>query len=95
LVSTSALTVAQREDLVGQHIGETADKTRNVLKGAAGGTLLIDEAYRLVPEGTGRDFDPEAMDTIMATIEGSPATTSDRPAFIFAGYYCTSRISKL
>ena len=85
LVCTSTLTVIQREDLVGQHICETADKTRNVLGGAAGGTLLIDDAYRLVPQDSRRDFGPEAMDTIMATIEESSATTSERPAFIFAG----------
>ena len=57
-----------------------------MLEDAAGGTLLIDEAYRLVPQNSSRDFGREAMDTIMATIEGSSATTSDRPAFIFAGW---------
>ena len=71
LVCTSPLTVVQRADLVGQYIGETADKTRNVLEDAAGGTVLIDEAYRLVPQDSGWDFDPEAMDTIEAITEAT------------------------
>ena len=82
----SDLVVAQREDLVASHIGETAEKTREVLNKASGGTLLIDEAYRLVPEEPSKDFGPEALETIMSVIEGTPQTTTMRPAVIFAGY---------
>jgi hypothetical protein len=48
---------------------------------------LIDEAYQMIPRDTsGRDFGYEAVETLMSTIEGSDATTDDRPAMIFAGY---------
>lgn len=53
---------------------------------ARGGTLLVDEVYRLVPVDAPRDFGPEAVDTLMAAMEGEPHTTTDRPAIILAGY---------
>ena len=86
LTMTDRLSIVQREQLVGQHIGETSKKTTDVIDAAKGGTLLVDEAYRLVPIETSRDFGPEAIDTIMAVIEGGPHTLTDRPAIILAGY---------
>jgi hypothetical protein len=66
--------------------GETAEKTTNEINSARGGTMLVDEAYQLVPLDSRRDFGVEAIETIMATIEGGDQTTDDRPAYIFAGY---------
>ena len=85
---TNRLTVAHRSKLVGQHIGETAIKTQAVIDAGAGGTILIDEAYNLVPEGSSKDFGPEAIETIMAEMEGGQTLEgSERPpVFIFAGY---------
>ena len=85
IVRTPDLTVVQREGLVADVIGGSAVKTEKVVKKAAGGTLLLDEAYRLTRDSK-KDFGHEAMETIMSAIEGSDNTTSDRPAFIFAGY---------
>lgn len=78
LVEIEQLTVVQREDLVGSHIGETADKTAAILKKASGGTLLVDESYRLVPIDSTRDFGPEALDTFMTVLEGGPSTDTNR-----------------
>ena len=66
--------------------GETALKTERAIERARGATMLIDEAYRLVPAGSHRDTGLEALETIMATIEGGISTEDDRPAYIFAGY---------
>lgn len=46
----------------------------------------MDEAYRLIPEDPGRDFGRESLETLMESIEGGNETTTDRPAYIFAGY---------
>lgn len=66
--------------------GETAKKTNAIISSARGGTLLIDEAYQLALEDCPRDFGVEAIETVMATIEGDATTSDDRPAYIFAGY---------
>ena len=86
LVSSEEFLSVQREDVVGSHIRETAKKASVVLSKAAGGTLLVDEAYRLVPPDSPRDYGLEAVGTIMAVIEGGNVTTTKRPALIFAGY---------
>ena len=86
LVEKNVLVTAQREDLIGQHIGETEEKTKAIINSARGATLLIDEVYRLAPVDSQRDFGPEALDTLMSVMEGGPNTTSDRPAIIMAGY---------
>ena len=75
-----------RVDLVGSHIGETAPKTQSVLKCAEGCTLLVDEAYQRMPLDATRDFGKECIEKLMEAIEGGPATTSRRPAIIFAVY---------
>ena len=71
-----------REDLVGQYVGHTAPKTREVLKRAMGGVLFIDEAYALYRPENERDYGPEAIDLLLQVMEGS----RDDLVVILAGY---------
>ncbi len=59
---------ASRVDLVGEYIGHTAQKTKNLIEKALGGVLFIDEAYALA-RGGNRDFGREAVDTIVKYME--------------------------
>lgn len=70
-----------REDLVGQYVGQTAQKTKDVLNSAMGGVLFIDEAYTL-SNATTNDFGQEAIDTILRHMENS----RDKIIVIAAGY---------
>lgn len=58
-----------RADLVGEYIGETAQKTDKVINQALGGILFIDEAYSLKKENSGQDFGQEAIDIILKRME--------------------------
>ena len=58
----------ERADLVAQYIGQTAQKTRDVIKQEQGGLLFIDEAYSLARGGE-RDFGKEAIDTLVKAME--------------------------
>ncbi len=73
---------ATRDDLVGQYIGHTAPKTREVLKKAMGGVLFIDEAYYLYRPENERDYGAEAIEILLQVMENN----RDDLVVIFAGY---------
>jgi len=73
---------ATRDDLVGQYIGHTAPKTREMLKKAMGGVLFIDEAYYLYRPENERDYGAEAIEILLQVMEGN----RDVLVVIFAGY---------
>jgi len=58
-----------RDDLVGQYIGHTAPKTKEVLKKAMGGVLFIDEAYYLYKPDNERDYGSEAIEILLQVME--------------------------
>lgn len=68
VLSKGHLIEAERADLVGEYIGHTAQKTRDLIKKAIGGILFIDEAYSL-GRGGEKDFDKEAIDTLVKHME--------------------------
>mmetsp|Transcript_28795 Transcript_28795/g.64355 ORF Transcript_28795/g.64355 Transcript_28795/m.64355 type:complete len:412 (-) Transcript_28795:237-1472(-) len=61
--------VATRDDLVGQYVGHTAPKTKEVIKKAMGGVLLIDEAYYLYNAGNDRDYGQESIEILLNVME--------------------------
>ena len=71
-----------RDDLVGQYIGHTAPKTREVLKKAMGGVLFIDEAYYLYRPENERDYGQEAIEILLQVMENQ----RDDLVVILAGY---------
>jgi probable Rubsico expression protein CbbX len=71
-----------RDDLVGQYIGHTAPKTREVLKRAMGGVLFIDEAYYLYRPENERDYGQEAIEILLQEMENH----RDDLVVILAGY---------
>jgi len=71
-----------RDDLVGQYIGHTAPKTREVLKRAMGGVLFIDEAYYLYRPENERDYGQEAIEILLQAMENH----RDDLVVILAGY---------
>ena len=73
---------ATRDDLVGQYIGHTAPKTREMLKKAMGGVLFIDEAYYLYRPENERDYGAEAIEILLQVMENK----RDDLVVIFAGY---------
>ena len=81
LLSKGHLTEVERADLVGEYIGHTALKTREVVKKALGGILFIDEAYSLARGGE-KDFGKEAIDTLVKAMEDH----KDDFVLILAGY---------
>ncbi|MHB8468328.1 MAG: AAA family ATPase [Gaiellaceae bacterium] len=63
------LVSVSREDLVGQYVGHTAPKTKDVIKRALGGVLFIDEAYYLFRPENERDYGPEAIEVLLTAME--------------------------
>jgi probable Rubsico expression protein CbbX len=76
------LVVATRDDLVGQYVGHTAPKTKEVLKKAMGGVLFIDEAYYLYRPENERDYGQEAIEMMLQVMENQ----RDDLVVILAGY---------
>ncbi len=76
------LVAVTRDDLVGQYIGHTAPKTREVLKKAMGGVLFIDEAYYLYRPENERDYGQEAIEILLQVMENQ----RDDLVVILAGY---------
>nr|YP_010618862.1 Rubisco expression protein [Deltalsia parasitica]WAX02875.1 Rubisco expression protein [Deltalsia parasitica] len=76
------LLTVTRDDLVGQYIGHTAPKTKEVLKQAMGGVLFIDEAYYLYKPDNERDYGAEAIEILLQVMENQ----RDDLVVIFAGY---------
>ena len=71
-----------RDDLVGQYVGHTAPKTKEMIKRAQGGVLFIDEAYYLYKQGNERDYGAESIEILLQDMEGQ----RDCFLVIFAGY---------
>ena len=73
---------ASRDDLVGQYVGHTAPKTKEMLKRAQGGVLFIDEAYYLYKPDNERDYGAEAIEILLQEMENRRTEV----VVIFAGY---------
>ena len=76
------LVVATRDDLVGQYVGHTAPKTKEVIKRSMGGVLFIDEAYYLYRPENERDYGQEAIEMLLQAMENQ----RDDLVVILAGY---------
>ncbi len=76
------LVVATRDDLVGQYVGHTAPKTKEMLKKATGGVLFIDEAYYLYRPENERDYGQEAIEMLLQAMENQRGDL----VVILAGY---------
>nr|QYB19314.1 rubisco expression protein [Climaconeis cf. scalaris] len=76
------LLTVTRDDLVGQYIGHTAPKTKEVLKKAMGGVLFIDEAYYLYKPDNERDYGSESIEILLQVMENQ----RDDLVVILAGY---------
>lgn len=81
VLSKGQLVEVERADLVGEYIGHTAQKTRELLKKTLGGIMFIDEAYTLA-QGGEKDFGREAVATLVKAMEDH----RDNLIIILAGY---------
>lgn len=81
-VKKGHLLTVTRDDLVGQYIGHTAPKTKEVLKKAMGGVLFIDEAYYLYKPDNERDYGSESIEILLQVMENQ----REDLVIILAGY---------
>ncbi|HFI0302309.1 TPA: AAA family ATPase [Streptococcus suis] len=81
IIQEDKLVEVGRSDLIGEYIGSTAPKVKNIFDEAKGGVLFIDEAYSLIPRHE-KDFGHEAIATIIQEMENR----RDEVLVIFAGY---------
>ncbi len=81
-IEKNRVVAVTRDDLVGQYVGHTAPKTREVLKRAYGGVLFIDEAYYLYRPENERDYGVEAIEILLQVMEND----RDKLVVILAGY---------
>jgi probable Rubsico expression protein CbbX len=70
-IRKNSVVAVTRDDIVGQYIGHTAPKTKEVLKRAMGGVLFIDEAYYLYRPENERDYGQEAIEILLQVMESS------------------------
>ncbi len=68
-IEKNQLVTVTRDDLVGQYVGHTAPKTKEVIKKALGGVLFIDEAYYLHRPENERDYGQEAIEVLLQVME--------------------------
>jgi probable Rubsico expression protein CbbX len=81
-IERNRVVAVTRDDLVGQYVGHTAPKTKEVLKRAYGGALFIDEAYYLYRPENERDYGVEAIEILLQVMEND----RDKLVVILAGY---------
>jgi probable Rubsico expression protein CbbX len=81
-LETGQLVHAMRDDLVGEFIGQTAPRTKQVLERAMGGVLFIDEAYYLYRSHDSKDYGQEAIDILLQVMENE----REKLVVILAGY---------
>lgn len=81
-IRSDHMVTVTRDDLVGQYIGHTAPKTKEILKKAMGGVLFIDEAYYLYRPENERDYGQEAIEILLQVMENR----RDDLVVIVAGY---------
>jgi probable Rubsico expression protein CbbX len=81
-IRSNHLVSVTRDDLVGQYIGHTAPKTKEILKKAMGGVLFIDEAYYLYRPENERDYGQESIEILLQVME----SRRDDLVVILAGY---------
>jgi probable Rubsico expression protein CbbX len=81
-IKRNLVVAVTRDDLVGQYVGHTAPKTKEVLKRAYGGVLFIDEAYYLYRPDNERDYGVEAIEILLQVMENE----RERLVVILAGY---------
>jgi probable Rubsico expression protein CbbX len=79
---TGHVVVATRDDLVGQYVGHTAPKTKEMVKKAMGGILLVDEAYYLYNASNDRDYGQESIEILLNVMENN----KEDLVVILAGY---------
>ncbi len=81
-IQRNKVVAVTRDDLVGQYVGHTAPKTKEVLKRAFGGVLFIDEAYYLYRPENERDYGVEAIEILLQVMEND----RDKLVVVLAGY---------